>query len=68
MGLRQILAGRRILRGYLSDLVPDPAVARACARGIDRWTVLGIAGVGARHCRVPAGLRRAADRPLSRHL
>jgi glycosyltransferase involved in cell wall biosynthesis len=66
MDTRQVLDGRRILRGYLADLVPDRAVARACARDIDRWTALGIAGVVARRCRVPAGLRRSAERALNR--
>ena len=66
--LGQILEGRRILRAYVADLVSDPRDARACTRGIDLWTALGTAGVVARHCGIPAGLRRSAERALSRRL
>jgi GT2 family glycosyltransferase len=68
MRLGQILDGRRILRSYVADLVRDPHDARACTRGIDLWAALGTAGVVARHCRIPARVRRSAERALSRRL
>lgn len=68
MGLRQIVDGRRMLRGYVADLVRDPAEAAACVRGIDRWAAVATTGVIARHCRIPAGVRRAGERALSRLL
>jgi hypothetical protein len=66
MRVNHIVEGRQVLLSYLRRTQLAPGDVRYCNGAINWWAALGIAGVMARHAGIPAGLRRTAQRTISR--
>jgi glycosyltransferase involved in cell wall biosynthesis len=66
MRLKHIVDGRRVLRVYVRNAPLGPDECSVLNAGIDRWAIHAMTGVVARTVGVPPGMRRRAQRLLSR--